>query len=38
MKLALRDVPQPDEFFSEIRMLPEQGKFGEKIDDEHSHV
>ena len=35
IKLALLDVPHPDEFFSEIRMLPEQGKFGEKIDDEH---
>lgn len=35
LKLALLDVPHPDEFFSEIRMLPEEGKFGEKIDDEH---
>jgi pimeloyl-ACP methyl ester carboxylesterase len=35
LKLALLDVPHPDEFFSEIRMLPEPGKFGAKIDDEH---
>jgi pimeloyl-ACP methyl ester carboxylesterase len=35
LKLAMLDVPHPDEFFSEIRMLPQQGKFGEKIDDEH---
>ena len=35
LKLALLDVPHPDEFFSEIRMLPELGKFGAKIDDEH---
>ena len=34
-KLAIMDVPHPDEFFSEIRMLPEPGKFGDKIDDEH---
>jgi hypothetical protein len=34
-RLALLDVPHPDEFFSEIRMLPEPGKFGAKIDDEH---
>ena len=32
---AMLDVPHPDEFFSEIRMLPEVGKFGAKIDDEH---
>ena len=31
-KLALLDVPHPDEFFSEIRMLPQHGKFGHKID------
>jgi len=35
VKLALLDVPHPDEFFSELKMLPEQGKFGEKIDAEH---
>jgi pimeloyl-ACP methyl ester carboxylesterase len=35
VKLALMDVPHPDEFFSELRMLPEAGKFGTKIDDEH---
>ena len=35
LKLALLDVPHPDEFSSEIRMLPEPGKFGTKIDDEH---
>ena len=35
LKLALLDVPHPDDFFSELRMLPEHGKFGEKIDDEH---
>ena len=35
LKIALLDVPHPDEFFSEIRMLPEVGKFGDKIDDEH---
>jgi pimeloyl-ACP methyl ester carboxylesterase len=35
LKVALMDVPHPDEFFSEIRMLPEAGKFGDKIDDEH---
>jgi pimeloyl-ACP methyl ester carboxylesterase len=35
LKVALLDVPHPDEFFSEIRMLPEPEKFGAKIDDEH---
>ena len=35
LKLALLDVPHPDEFFSELRMLPEHGKFGDKIDEEH---
>jgi pimeloyl-ACP methyl ester carboxylesterase len=32
LKLALLDVPHPDELFSELRMLPEHGKFGAKID------
>jgi pimeloyl-ACP methyl ester carboxylesterase len=35
VKLAMLDVPHPDELFSEIRMLPEVGKFGARIDDEH---
>jgi pimeloyl-ACP methyl ester carboxylesterase len=35
LKIALLDVPHPDEFFSEIRMLPQPGKFGDKIDDAH---
>lgn len=34
-KLALLDVPHPDEFFSELRMLPALGAFGTKIDDKH---
>jgi pimeloyl-ACP methyl ester carboxylesterase len=34
-KVALLDVPHPDEFFSELRMLPEAGKFGTTIDDDH---
>lgn len=35
IKLAMLDIPHPDEFFSDLRLLPEPGKFGEKIDDEH---
>jgi pimeloyl-ACP methyl ester carboxylesterase len=34
-KLALMEVPHPDEFFSQLRMLPEIGKFGATIDDQH---
>ncbi|HTD29518.1 MAG TPA: alpha/beta hydrolase [Xanthomonadaceae bacterium] len=35
LKIALLDVPHPDEFFTGLKMLPEPGKFGDKIDDEH---
>ena len=35
LKLALLDVPHPDETIMEFRMLPEVGKFGAKIDDQH---
>ena len=35
LKVALLDVPHPDPLFSELRMLPEPGKFGAKIDGEH---
>ena len=35
LKLALLEIPPPDEFFSELRMLPEPGRFGEKIDEDH---
>jgi len=35
LKLALLDIPHPDEIIMEFRMLPELGKFGTKIDDEH---
>jgi pimeloyl-ACP methyl ester carboxylesterase len=34
-KLALLDVPHPDENFTKLTMLPEIGKFGAKVDDEH---
>jgi pimeloyl-ACP methyl ester carboxylesterase len=29
------DVPHPDDFFSQMRLLPEHGKFGDKIDEQH---
>ncbi len=35
LKLALLDIPHPDEVMSEFRILPEPGKFGAKIDDDH---
>jgi pimeloyl-ACP methyl ester carboxylesterase len=35
LKVALLDVPHPDESMMEIRMLPDVGTFGAKIDDEH---
>jgi pimeloyl-ACP methyl ester carboxylesterase len=35
LKLALMDVPHPDDFFSQMRLLPEHGKFGDKIDEQH---
>ena len=35
IKLALLDVPHPDQGFAELRMLPELGKFGDRIDEEH---
>ncbi len=34
-RLALLEIPHPDELMSEIKMLPEPGKFGAKIDDDH---
>ena len=34
-KLALMEVPHPDDVLLQLRMLPEPGKFGDKIDDEH---
>ncbi|MHA4844748.1 alpha/beta hydrolase [Flavitalea antarctica] len=35
IKLALMDVPHPDNLFGQLRMLPENGKFGTKIDEQH---
>ncbi len=35
LKLALLDVPHPDESFAAMKLLPEEGKFGAKVDDEH---
>lgn len=34
-KLALLDVPHPDDNFMKLTMLPEVGKFGEKVDEQH---
>ena len=34
-KLALLDVPHPDESWYEFTMLPKQGAFGDKIDADH---
>ena len=34
-KLAIMDVPHPDETWMQIPMLPAAGKFGAKIDDQH---
>ena len=34
-KLALLDVPHPDEFFTQMPLLPQLGTFGDKIDAEH---
>jgi pimeloyl-ACP methyl ester carboxylesterase len=34
-KLALLDVPHPDENFMKLTMLPEIGKFGAKVDEQH---
>ena len=34
IKLAMLDVAHPDESFSELRMLPEEGKFGERVTSE----
>lgn len=34
-KLVLMDVPHPDDFFLQMKLLPELGKFGNKIDSEH---
>jgi pimeloyl-ACP methyl ester carboxylesterase len=34
-KLVLMDVPHPDAFFGQLRLLPELGKFGDKIDEQH---
>jgi pimeloyl-ACP methyl ester carboxylesterase len=35
LKVALLDVPHPDDVIMEFRMLPEVGKFGAKIDEDH---
>lgn len=35
LRLAMMDVPHPDDFFTQLRMLPEVGKFGDKIDEAH---
>lgn len=35
IKLALLDVPHPNESFHQLRMLPEEGRFGDKVDAEH---
>lgn len=34
-KLAIMDVPHPDDSWMKMPILPEVGKFGEKIDDAH---
>ena len=34
-KLAVMDVPHPDDFFMALPMLPQVGKFGAKIDSSH---
>lgn len=34
-KLAILDVPHPDDGWMKMPMLPEVGKFGSKIDDDH---
>ncbi|MEH2394276.1 MAG: alpha/beta hydrolase [Nostoc sp.] len=34
-KLALLDVPHPDESWYDFSMLPQEGQFGDKIDAEH---
>ena len=34
-KLALLDVAHPDESYYDIKMLPEEGKFGKKVDAAH---
>ncbi len=34
-KLVLMDVPHPDEIYTQMRLLPELGKFGDKIDEQH---
>jgi pimeloyl-ACP methyl ester carboxylesterase len=35
LKVALLDVPHPDEFFAKLTMLPGHGQFGDKIDEQH---
>lgn len=35
IKLALLDVPHPDESWYEFPMLPKEGQFGDKIDADH---
>jgi len=35
LKLAIMDVPHPDDTWMKIPLLPEVGKFGAKIDDTH---
>ena len=35
MKLALMDVPHPDEFWTQMLLLPPHGTFGDKIDERH---
>lgn len=35
LRVALMDVPHPDEFMMDLRMLPAAGAFGAKIDDQH---
>jgi pimeloyl-ACP methyl ester carboxylesterase len=34
-KLAIMDVPHPDDFYMKMSMLPQVGKFGDKIDAAH---
>ncbi len=34
-KLVLLDVPHPDESWNDFKMLPEEGKFGDKVDASH---
>jgi pimeloyl-ACP methyl ester carboxylesterase len=36
-KLVMLDVPHPDPSYNELRLLPENGTFGDKIDEAHAY-